>query len=64
MEHLPPYCLPPLFLQLRKWFDTPMVYIFPVGVWSADEGACLTYTVKEDFMSSTWDWIGLYKVLE
>lgn len=49
--------------QLRKCFDTPLVYICPVGVWSADEAACLTYTVQEDFMSSTWDWIGLYKVL-
>ncbi|XP_011618302.2 inositol polyphosphate 5-phosphatase K isoform X1 [Takifugu rubripes] len=49
-------------LELRKCFDTPLVYISPVGVWSADEGACLTYTVQEDFMSSTWDWIGLYKV--
>lgn len=56
-------CCPPHFLpQLRKCFDTPLVYISPVGVWSADEGACLTYTVQEDFMSSTWDWIGLYKV--
>uniref|UniRef100_H3BWQ3 Inositol polyphosphate-5-phosphatase K n=1 Tax=Tetraodon nigroviridis TaxID=99883 RepID=H3BWQ3_TETNG len=49
-------------LELRKCFDTPMLYISPVGVWSADEGACLTYTVQEDFMSSTWDWVGLYKV--
>lgn len=38
------------------------MYISPVGVWSADQDALLTYTVQEDFMSSTWDWIGLYKV--
>lgn len=49
--------------QLRKCFDTPMVHVSPVGVWSADQDALLTYTVQEDFMSSTWDWIGLYKVL-
>lgn len=50
--------------QLRKRFDTPLVYLSPAGVWSADEGACLTYTIQvDDFMSSTWDWIGLYKVL-
>ncbi|XP_075887484.1 inositol polyphosphate 5-phosphatase K isoform X3 [Nelusetta ayraudi] len=48
-------------LELRKCFDTPLVYISPVGVWSADQDALLTYTVQEDFMSSTWDWIGLYK---
>lgn len=52
----------PFNLQLRKCFDTPLVYISPVGVWSADQDALLTYTVQEDFMSSTWDWIGLYKV--
>ncbi|XP_069366039.1 inositol polyphosphate 5-phosphatase K isoform X1 [Paralichthys olivaceus] len=49
-------------LELRKCFDTPMVHISPVGVWSGDQDAVLTYTVQEDFMSSTWDWIGLYKV--
>ncbi|XP_053298026.1 inositol polyphosphate 5-phosphatase K [Pleuronectes platessa] len=49
-------------LELRKCFDTPMVHISPEGVWSADQDAVLTYTVQEDFMSSTWDWIGLYKV--
>ncbi|KAM8741635.1 inositol polyphosphate 5-phosphatase K isoform 2-T2 [Acanthopagrus schlegelii] len=49
-------------LELRKCFDIPLVHISPVGVWSADQDALLTYTVQEDFMSSTWDWIGLYKV--
>ena len=34
-----------------------------MGVWSSDQNALLTYTVQEDFISSTWDWIGLYKVL-
>uniref|UniRef100_A0A3Q3X499 Inositol polyphosphate-related phosphatase domain-containing protein n=1 Tax=Mola mola TaxID=94237 RepID=A0A3Q3X499_MOLML len=48
-------------LELRKCFDTPLVYISPLGVWSADQDAHLTYTVQEDFMSSTWDWIGLYR---
>ncbi|XP_035483059.1 inositol polyphosphate 5-phosphatase K [Scophthalmus maximus] len=49
-------------LELRKCFDTPMVHISPEGVWSADQDAALNYTIQEDFMSSTWDWIGLYKV--
>ncbi|XP_030292898.1 inositol polyphosphate 5-phosphatase K isoform X1 [Sparus aurata] len=49
-------------LELRKCFDIPLVHISPVGVWSADQDALLTYTIQEDFMSSTWDWIGLYKV--
>ncbi|KAI3373674.1 hypothetical protein L3Q82_022268, partial [Scortum barcoo] len=49
-------------LELRKCFDTPLVHVSPLGVWSADQDALLNYTVQEDFMSSTWDWIGLYKV--
>ncbi|XP_065819373.1 inositol polyphosphate 5-phosphatase K isoform X4 [Labrus bergylta] len=49
-------------LELRKRLDTSLVHISPLGVWSADQDALLTYTVQEDFESSTWDWIGLYKV--
>ncbi|XP_037125458.1 inositol polyphosphate 5-phosphatase K isoform X2 [Syngnathus acus] len=49
-------------LELRKHFDTPLVHVSPEGVWSADQDALLNYTVQEDFLSSTWDWIGLYKV--
>ncbi|KAF1378558.1 hypothetical protein PFLUV_G00191800 [Perca fluviatilis] len=49
-------------LELRKCFDTPLVHVSPLGVWSADQDVLLNYTIQEDFMSSTWDWIGLYKV--
>ncbi|KAM8835430.1 inositol polyphosphate 5-phosphatase K isoform 1-T1 [Synchiropus picturatus] len=49
-------------LEMRKCWDTPLVQVSPEGVWSADQDAHLHYTVLEDFMSSTWDWIGLYKV--
>ncbi|XP_019715136.1 inositol polyphosphate 5-phosphatase K isoform X3 [Hippocampus comes] len=49
-------------LELRKHFDTPLVHVSPEGIWSADQDALLNYTVQEDFLSSTWDWIGLYKV--
>ncbi|KAM3868846.1 inositol polyphosphate 5-phosphatase K [Diretmus argenteus] len=49
-------------LELRKCFDTPLVHVSAEGVWSADHDAVLNYTIQEDFMSSTWDWIGLYKV--
>ncbi|XP_061608808.1 inositol polyphosphate 5-phosphatase K isoform X2 [Phyllopteryx taeniolatus] len=49
-------------LELRKHFDTPLVHVSPEGVWSADQDALLNYTVQQDFLSSTWDWIGLYKV--
>ncbi|KAM4726744.1 inositol polyphosphate 5-phosphatase K isoform 2-T2 [Anableps anableps] len=49
-------------LELKKCFDTQLVHLAPVGEWSADQNALLSYTILEDFMSSTWDWIGLYKV--
>ncbi|CAL8267931.1 unnamed protein product [Merluccius merluccius] len=49
-------------LELRKRSDTPRVHVSPEGAWSADAAATLSYTVQEDFLSSTWDWIGLYKV--
>uniref|UniRef100_A0A3Q3N0U6 Inositol polyphosphate-5-phosphatase Kb n=1 Tax=Mastacembelus armatus TaxID=205130 RepID=A0A3Q3N0U6_9TELE len=49
-------------LELRKCFETPLVHISPLGVWSADQDVLLNYTIQEDFMFSTWDWIGLYKV--
>uniref|UniRef100_A0A667XRN4 Inositol polyphosphate-5-phosphatase K n=1 Tax=Myripristis murdjan TaxID=586833 RepID=A0A667XRN4_9TELE len=49
-------------LELRKYFDMQLVHVSPEGVWSADQDAALNYTILEDFMSSTWDWIGLYKV--
>ena len=47
---------------MRKRSDTPLVHVCPVGDWSAEQDGELTYTVQEDFMSSTWDWVGLYKV--
>ncbi|XP_062341864.1 inositol polyphosphate 5-phosphatase K isoform X1 [Osmerus eperlanus] len=49
-------------LELRKHYDTPLVRLSPEGQWSADQDAALSYTILEDFMSSTWDWIGLYKI--
>ncbi|XP_029030458.1 inositol polyphosphate 5-phosphatase K isoform X2 [Betta splendens] len=49
-------------LELRKYFDTQLVHVSSVGVWSADQDAQLNYTIQQDFLSSTWDWIGLYKM--
>uniref|UniRef100_A0AAZ3R7N9 Uncharacterized protein n=1 Tax=Oncorhynchus tshawytscha TaxID=74940 RepID=A0AAZ3R7N9_ONCTS len=49
-------------LEMRKRCDSALVSVCPEGQWSADQDAVLSYTILEDFMSSTWDWIGLYKV--
>ncbi|KAG7260241.1 hypothetical protein CRUP_031896 [Coryphaenoides rupestris] len=47
--------------RLRKRRDTALVHVSTEGPWSADADATLSYTVQEDFLSSTWDWIALYK---
>ncbi|XP_029965256.1 inositol polyphosphate 5-phosphatase Ka isoform X2 [Salarias fasciatus] len=49
-------------LQLRKMFDTPLVRLQAEGDWSADIDAMVIYSPLQPFTSSTWDWIGLYKV--
>uniref|UniRef100_A0A8C7HWP1 Inositol polyphosphate-5-phosphatase K n=1 Tax=Oncorhynchus kisutch TaxID=8019 RepID=A0A8C7HWP1_ONCKI len=49
-------------LEMRKRCDSALVSVCPEGQWSADQDAVLSYTILEDFMSSTWDWVGLYKV--
>ena len=56
------YFLPTRVLQLRKKCELALVHVSPEDAWSADCNATLSYTVQEDFLSSTWDWIGLYKV--
>ncbi|XP_030218327.1 inositol polyphosphate 5-phosphatase K isoform X1 [Gadus morhua] len=48
-------------LELRKKCELALVHVSPEDAWSADCNATLSYTVQEDFLSSTWDWIGLYK---
>ncbi|CAN9511143.1 unnamed protein product [Ophioblennius macclurei] len=49
-------------LQLRKMLDTPLVRLQAEGDWSADIDAIVIYSPLQPFASSTWDWIGLYKV--
>ncbi|KAK2831720.1 hypothetical protein Q7C36_016806 [Tachysurus vachellii] len=49
-------------LELRKLYETPLVHVCAEGKWSADMDAVVTYSPLEQFPSSAWDWIGLYKV--
>ncbi|XP_034759078.2 inositol polyphosphate 5-phosphatase K-like isoform X1 [Acipenser ruthenus] len=49
-------------LELKKLHTNPLVIIQAEGEWSADWDALVTYSTQEPFPSSTWDWIGLYKV--
>uniref|UniRef100_A0A8C6UCH7 Inositol polyphosphate-5-phosphatase K n=1 Tax=Neogobius melanostomus TaxID=47308 RepID=A0A8C6UCH7_9GOBI len=49
-------------LELRKMYETPLVRLWPEGDWSADIDAIVFYSPQQPFPSSSWDWIGLYKV--
>ncbi|XP_017289650.1 inositol polyphosphate 5-phosphatase Ka isoform X2 [Kryptolebias marmoratus] len=49
-------------LKLRKMYSTPLVHLQAEGDWSADIDAIILYSPLQPFPSSTWDWIGLYKV--
>ncbi len=49
-------------MQMRKKVETPLVTLTVEGHWSADEDGTFIYTILENIESSTWDWIGLYKV--
>ncbi|XP_034722623.1 inositol polyphosphate 5-phosphatase Ka isoform X2 [Etheostoma cragini] len=49
-------------LELRKMYETPLVRLQAEGDWSADIDAMVLYSPLQPFPSSTWDWIGLYKV--
>lgn len=43
-------------------YKTPLVRLQAEGDWSADMDAMVVYSPLQPFSSSTWDWIGLYKV--
>lgn len=43
-------------------YNTPLVRLQAEGDWSADIDAMVVYSPLQPFPSSTWDWIGLYKV--
>ncbi|XP_051934941.1 inositol polyphosphate 5-phosphatase Ka isoform X1 [Hippocampus zosterae] len=49
-------------LKLKKMYATPLVHLQAEGEWSADIDAMLLYSPLQPFPTSTWDWIGLYKV--
>ncbi|XP_018101770.1 inositol polyphosphate 5-phosphatase K isoform X2 [Xenopus laevis] len=49
-------------LQLKPLILTPSVTLKPEGEWNADHDSLISYSVAKDFPSSTWDWIGLYRV--
>ncbi|XP_069471521.1 inositol polyphosphate 5-phosphatase K isoform X2 [Ambystoma mexicanum] len=49
-------------VQLKPLVSTPLVTLRPEGEWNADSDGLISYSLTPEFPSSTWDWIGLYKV--
>ncbi|MEE6469239.1 hypothetical protein FKM82_008548 [Ascaphus truei] len=49
-------------LQVKPLILMASVAIRAEGEWNADHDSLISYSVTPDFPSSTWDWIGLYRV--
>ncbi|XP_044139802.1 inositol polyphosphate 5-phosphatase K isoform X2 [Bufo gargarizans] len=49
-------------LQMKPLILEPPVTLRAEGEWNADHDSLISYSVSHDFPSSTWDWIGLYRV--
>ncbi|XP_070591642.1 inositol polyphosphate 5-phosphatase K [Erythrolamprus reginae] len=48
-------------LKVQPLQSEPLVVLFPVGGWSAEQDATVSYVTAPEFPSSAWDWIGLYR---
>ncbi|XP_059511425.1 inositol polyphosphate 5-phosphatase K-like isoform X2 [Stegostoma tigrinum] len=49
-------------LEFEKLIAQPLVELQPVGEWRPGHDATISYRTLEEYPSSTWDWIGLFKV--
>ncbi|XP_069617437.1 inositol polyphosphate 5-phosphatase K isoform X2 [Ranitomeya imitator] len=49
-------------VQMKPLILAPSVTLTAEGEWNADHDSLISYSVSKDFPSSTWDWIGLYRV--
>lgn len=41
----------------------PLITLIPEGLWTMENDMLISYSLTPDFLSSPWDWIGLYKVM-
>ncbi|XP_072423902.1 inositol polyphosphate 5-phosphatase K-like, partial [Chiloscyllium punctatum] len=49
-------------LEFDKLITRPLVELQPVGEWKPGHEAIISYCMLDEYPSSTWDWIGLFKV--
>ncbi|XP_007485811.1 inositol polyphosphate 5-phosphatase K isoform X4 [Monodelphis domestica] len=50
-------------LELKSLMLTPLVTLIPEGRWITPYDLVVSYNRSPDFKSSSWDWIGLHKVV-
>ncbi|KAG8520099.1 Inositol polyphosphate 5-phosphatase K, partial [Galemys pyrenaicus] len=49
-------------LELKPLVSAPLITLTPEGLWTMENDMLVSYSLTADFLSSPWDWIGLYKV--
>eukprot|EP00062_Callorhinchus_milii_P011659 gi/632957844/ref/XP_007894706.1/ PREDICTED: inositol polyphosphate 5-phosphatase K [Callorhinchus milii] len=49
-------------LEFEKLITEPLVKLQPEGRWTPGRDAIVSYRMSQLYPSSTWDWIGLYRV--
>ncbi|XP_027965033.1 inositol polyphosphate 5-phosphatase K isoform X5 [Eumetopias jubatus] len=49
-------------LELKPLASAPLITLIPEGLWTMENDMLISYSLTPDFLSSPWDWIGLYKV--
>jgi len=49
-------------LELKPLVSAPLITLIPERLWTMENDMLISYSLTPDFLSSPWDWIGLYKV--
>ncbi|XP_006891079.1 PREDICTED: inositol polyphosphate 5-phosphatase K [Elephantulus edwardii] len=49
-------------LEMKPLLTAPLITLSPEGLWTMENDMVISYSLAPDFLSSPWDWIGLYKV--
>ncbi|XP_035303098.1 inositol polyphosphate 5-phosphatase K isoform X2 [Cricetulus griseus] len=48
-------------LELNPRMSVPLITMMPECLWTMENDMLISYTSTPEFLSSPWDWIGLYK---
>ncbi|XP_017919878.1 PREDICTED: inositol polyphosphate 5-phosphatase K isoform X2 [Capra hircus] len=59
-DHKPVTCT--FDLELKPLVSAPLITLLPEGPCTMESDLLISYCLATDFLSSPWDWIGLYKV--